>query len=241
MLLSVFKVCAMFSDGVAAVFESTEEKFKQSGIVASICNEYGVPHFTGAWTPEIADYKRQFLQFTRNFFPSSRMFSRALADLIEDYDWKSFTVIYEDEYGLMKVSDILQYHDSSNGPVMVRKIGDGDDHMPMLKEIAQYGETRIVLDCSLEKIVPILEQAKRVKLLEEYQNYIVTTIDAHTIDFHSIDGNRANITTFRIIDPGSVDAETAVHDWKQDASRRGGGYHVTPDKIRVRSFLAIFK
>lgn len=228
----------MFSDGVAAIFESTNEKFKQSGIVASICNEFGVPHFTGAWIPEIPNYKRPFRQFTRNLFPSTRMFSRALADLIEDYDWKSFTVIYEDNYGLMKVHDILQYHDSTNGPVMVRRIGDGDDHMPMLKEIAQYGETRIVLDCSLEKVIPILEQAKKVKLLEEYQNYIITTIDAHTLDYN-MEGNRANITTFRIIDPGSVDAETAVHDWKQDASRKGQGYFITTDKIRVRRFFFI--
>lgn len=223
----------MLSSGVAAIFESPNEKFKQSGIVASICNEFNVPHLIGHWEPETPDYKRQFRQFTRNFFPSPKAFSRALADIIEEYDWKAFTILYEDDYGLIKLHDILQYHDSSNGPITVRRIDDNEDQMPLLKQIAQYGETRLILDCSLERVLPILEQAKKVKLLEDYQNYIVTTIDAHTLDFASIDGNSANITTFRLIDPGSVDAETVVHDWKQDVKRGGENYGVPTDKIKV--------
>lgn len=226
----------MLSEGVAAIFESSNVKYKKTGIVASIANEFGVPHFVGHWTPELPDYKRPYRQFTRNFFPSPSAFSRALADLIEDYDWNSFTVIYEDMYGLMRIHDILQYHDNEKGPIMVRRIDDGEDQMPLLKEIAQYGETRIILDCSIDKVISILTQAKRVKLLEEYQNYIITAIDAHTLDYSSVEGSRANITTFRIIDPGSVDAETAIHDWKQDSSRRGEGSSYTTNKIKVSLF-----
>lgn len=223
----------MLSEGVAAIFETLNDKFKHTGIVASIANEFQVPHFMGHWTPEIPDYKRQFRQFTRNFFPSSSAFTRALADLIEDYDWTSFTVIYEDSYGLMRVHDALQYHDMSKGSVMVRRINDGVDQMPLLKEIARYGETRIILDCSLDKVLTILTQAKRVKLLDEYQSYIITTIDAHTLDYSEVEGNRSNITTFRLIDPGSVDAETAVHDWKRDAARRNEGPRYSTSKIKV--------
>lgn len=190
----------------------------------------------GHWTPELPEYKRPFRQFTRNFFPSPSIFSRALADLMEDYDWNSFTVIYEDNYGLMRVHDILQHHDTTKGPIMVRRITEEDDQLPMLKEIAMYGETRIVLDCSLDRILSILQQAKKVKLLEEYQNYIITTIDAHTLNFADVEGNRANITTFRLIDAGSVYAEIAVHDWKQDASRRMESLSITTDKIKVSLF-----
>lgn len=228
----------MLADGVAAVFESINNDYKPTGIVASVCNEFGIPHFMGHWTPEMKDYKRPFRQFTRNYFPSPNAFSRALADLVEDYDWKSFTVIYEDDYGLMRIHDVLQYHNIENGPVMVRKIDDGDDQMPMLKEIALYGETRILLDCRMDKIISILEQAKKVKLLEEYQNYIITTIDAHILDFSRVDGNRANITTFRLIDPESVDAETAIHDWKQDASKKKVSSDFSTEKIKVSEILS---
>lgn len=231
------KVCEMLSEGVAAIFESSNNNFKHTGIVASICNEYGIPHFLGRWAPEVPAYKRPFRQYTRNLFPEPNAFSRALADLIAESDWTSFTIIYEDNYALMKLHDILQLHDTASSPVMVRRIDDGDDHLPMLKEIAQYGESRIILDCSLDKVIPILEQAKRVKMLEEYQNYVVTTIDAHTLDYAGVQGNRANITTFRLIDPGSVDAETAVHDWKQDATRKSESQAFSTDKIKVSSIF----
>lgn len=227
----------MFAEGIAAIFESSNAQFKQTGIVASIANEFGIPHFMSYWTPELPEFKRPFRQFTRNFYPSPSAFSRALADLVEDYDWKSFTIIYEDDYGLMRLHDILQYHDTTLGPIMVRRIDENEDQMPMLKEVAKYGETQIILDCSLERVSSILTQAKKVKLLEEYQNYIITTLDAHTLDFSEIEGNRANITTFRLIDPGSVDAETAVHDWKQDAARKGEGSSFAVNKIKVSSYL----
>lgn len=232
------KACSLLSTGVAAIFESPNENFKQSGIVASLCNEFGIPHLSGHWEPEQPEYKQPFRQFTRNFFPNPKSFSRALADIIEENDWTAFTVIYEDDYGLMKLHDILQYHDMTNGPITMRRIDDSEDQMPLLKQIAQYGETRLILDCSLERVIPILEQAKNVKLLEDYQSYIVTTIDAHTLDFASIKGNLANITTIRLIDPSSVDAETVVHDWKQDPSHKGESYNVPADKIKVRTECA---
>lgn len=228
-------MCSLLSEGVAAIFESMSKIYKPTGIIASVCNEMGIPHFMGHWTPEILEYKRPFRQFTRNFFPSPSIFSRALSDLIEDYDWKSFTVIYEDDYGLMRVHDVLQYHTTSeeyNSAVMVRQLNEEDDHLPMLKEISLYGESRIILDCSVDKILDILQQAKKVKLLEEYQNYIITSIDAHTLDFSTVEGNRANITTFRLVDVGSVDAETAVHDWRKDTTKKMENT-ITIDRIKV--------
>lgn len=223
----------MLSEGVAAVFESFNNNFQKSAIVASMCNEFGIPHFAGHWSPELPEYKRPFRKFTRNFFPTSNHFSRALADLLVDYDWSAFTIIYEDDYSLMRLHDVLQIHDTEDSPVVVRKLVEGDDFMPMLKEIASFGETRIILDCSGDKVLSILKQAIPVKMLEEYQSYIITSPDSHIIDFSELQYNRANITTFRMINPNSVDAETAVHDWRQGESRRNSEYNILTDKIKV--------
>lgn len=171
---------------------------KTSGIVAAICNEVGIPHFIGHWMPENSPIKRPFHSHTRNLFPNSDHFSRALAELITDYDWKTFTIIYEDDYSLMRLQDILQLHNPSDSPIVLRKLSDDGDYKPMLKEISSYGETRIVLDCGVEKVLDVLNQAVVVKLLEEYQSYIITTFDAHTIDFSELKYSRSNITTFRL-------------------------------------------
>lgn len=105
----------MLSDGVAAIFGPNS--MQSVGIVASISNEFAIPHMIGHWAPEPEEYKRPFRQFTRNFFPSSNHFSRALADLIDDYDWKVFTIVYEDEFSLQRLHDVLQIHEPEDSPV----------------------------------------------------------------------------------------------------------------------------
>lgn len=58
---------------------------------------------------------------------------------------------------------------------------------------------------SLDKIVELLRQAAEVKMMEEYQSYIITSLDAHTVDFEELKFMRANITTMRLIDPHSFE------------------------------------
>lgn len=82
---------------------------------------------------------------------------------------------------------------------------DGPDYRPLLKQIQSSGESHIVLDVHPDKIVALLRQASEVKMMEEYQSYIITSLDAHTVDFEELKFMRANITTMRLIDPTSFE------------------------------------
>lgn len=228
----LISACALASEGVAAIFGPNN--LEASSIVSAICNELGIPHLTGHWMPEYSAAKRPYHAHTRNLFPNSDHFSRAIADLITDYDWKTFTVIYEDDYSLMRLQDIFQLHGPNDNPVTLRRLDENGDYKPMLKEISSYGETRIVLDCAADKVLEVLNQAIVVKMLEEYQSFILTSLDAHTIDFSELKYSRSNITTFRLYNPDSVDAETAIHDWRQGEYRSKERYTVAVDKIKVR-------
>jgi glutamate receptor, ionotropic, invertebrate len=42
-------------------------------------------------------------------------------------------------------------------------------------------------------------------MMEEYQSYIITSLDTHTFDFEELKYMRANITAMRLIDPTSFD------------------------------------
>lgn len=42
-------------------------------------------------------------------------------------------------------------------------------------------------------------------MMEEYQSYIITSLDTHTLDFEELKFMRANITAMRLIDPLSYD------------------------------------
>lgn len=48
------------------------------------------------------------------------MLSRAYADLLIDYTWKSYTIIYDDDDSLTRLKDILQIHNPESPPITVR-------------------------------------------------------------------------------------------------------------------------
>lgn len=75
----------------------------------------------------------------------------------------------------------------------------------MLKQIQSSGESHIILDVNPDKIISLLRQAAEVKMMEEYQSYIITSLDTHTLDFEELKYMRANITTLRLIDPSSFE------------------------------------
>lgn len=110
--------CELLSGGVAAIFgPSTSET---SGIVASIADVVEVPHLTAYWEIEPLGGNASPNQMTLNIYPDTETLSRAYAELLIDYTWNSYTIIYEDDVGLMRLKDVLQIHDPSSSPVTVR-------------------------------------------------------------------------------------------------------------------------
>ena len=186
-----------------------------SGIASSICNTMEIPHFITHWEPEQIGGRKTENKFTINLYPDAEVLAGAFAALLVDYSWKSFTIIYENDDSLIKLKDVLQIHGPEDAPITVRQLDEGPDYRPLLKEIQASGESHVVLDISADKIVDLLRQAAEVKMMEEYQSYIITSLDTHTIEFEELKYMRANITSLRIMDPTSYDLKNAVHDWIQ--------------------------
>lgn len=108
------------AEGVAAIFgPSTSET---SGITGSVCNVGEIPHIITHWERESLGHKHSLSdkQMTINLYPDTETLSRAYAELLIDYTWKSYTIIYEDDDGLMRLKDILQIHDPQSSPITVR-------------------------------------------------------------------------------------------------------------------------
>lgn len=95
-----------------------------SGIASSVCNTVEVPHIIAQWEREKIGELRdeESSPFTLNLYPETEMLSRAYADLLIDYTWKSYTIIYEDDDSLIRLKDILQIHDPQSSPVTVRYV-----------------------------------------------------------------------------------------------------------------------
>ncbi|XP_059618967.1 glutamate receptor ionotropic, kainate 2-like [Phlebotomus argentipes] len=224
-------VCELISEGVAAIFGPSS--VQAAGIASAICHTMEVPHIITHWSPEPLGGQRSIGSMTLNVYPDSNVLSRALADLLVDYSWKSFTIIYETDEGLMRLKDVLQIHGPQDSPITVRQLGEDPDYRPLLKEIQTSGENNIVLDCEPDKILDILRQAREVKLLEDYQSYVITSLNTHTIDFEELKFARSNITSLRLIDPKSYELRNAVHDWEEGEKRFNRLFRVSPEHAKT--------
>lgn len=89
-------------------------------------------------------------------------------------NWQSFTLIYDEDASLIYLQEILKLHKADGPPITLRQLDPNNDHRPLLKEIQAAGETHIILHCEPERLMDFLHQAKEVKMMEEYQSYIIT-------------------------------------------------------------------
>lgn len=71
--------------------------WKISETVGSVCNELGIPHIIAHWRPEETSNETEHHLYTRNMFPDNNVYSKALAQIVDDYEWKGFTLIYENK------------------------------------------------------------------------------------------------------------------------------------------------
>jgi glutamate receptor, ionotropic, invertebrate len=164
-------------------------------------------------------------KMTLNLYPDSDVLAEAFSDVLVDFDWKSYTIVYEKKENLIRVKDILQIHqpnqDFQTDSIHVEQLTD--NYAIFLKKIRQTGSNNIILDISAENIVPFLQAASTVNMLTEYTNYFITNLDTHTLDFSGIPEIGSNITCLRIVDPYSNELTNALRVWRQ----RNAGFEMT--------------
>ncbi|CAH1400966.1 unnamed protein product [Nezara viridula] len=153
-----------------------------------------------------------------NIYPDPTILSKVLVDVIKDMDWTSYAILYDSDFGLLRLQELLKSHKrafTSEGhvPFTVWQLEPEGDVRPILKQIQKTSETRIVLDCATERIIDVLKQAKQVKMLGDYHSYVLTSLDAHTLDYSELKLSTTNITTLRLVNPQRHYVQSTVQDW----------------------------
>lgn len=88
--------------------------------------------------------------------------------------WQGFVAIYENNDGLSRIQKALTLKRAKDTSVAIRELGNGPDYRPMFKEIRNLSISNILLDVQPEKIIDVLHQAKEIKLLADYCNFVIT-------------------------------------------------------------------
>ncbi|KAI9550316.1 hypothetical protein GHT06_007599 [Daphnia sinensis] len=243
------KVCQMIRYGVAAIIGPQSEV--SADHVQSMCQTMKIPHIQTHWDPkrttamdhlkfEEQGYngRKSNSPMSVNLYPHPADVSRAYADVIKGWKWKTFTVLYEDEDGLIRLQELLQLSTNPGYKITVRQLPDSDDYRPLLKEMKKMGERNIVLDCSqLSRVSEVLQQAQQVSMTTLAQSYFITSLDMHILDYEEYKQGGANITGLRMIDPYRKETVDIVNKWNIWEMSAGKILNVTEKTLTLEAAL----
>ncbi|XP_044006778.1 glutamate receptor ionotropic, kainate 2 isoform X4 [Aphidius gifuensis] len=208
------RVCYLLNTGVAAIFGP--QSAHTASHVQSICDTMEIPHLETRW-----DYRLRRESCLVNLYPHPSTLSKAYVDLVKAWGWKSFTIIYENNEGLVRLQELLKAHGPSEFPIAVRQLGESTDYRPLLKQIKNSAESHIVLDCSTERIHEVLKQAQQIGMMSDYHSYLITSLDLHSVDLEEFKYGGTNITAFRLLDPEKPEIQNTVQEWIYGEQRYG--------------------
>ncbi|KAH7947289.1 hypothetical protein HPB52_009755 [Rhipicephalus sanguineus] len=152
--------------------------------------------------------------YTLNLFPDPDLFGKAFLDLILNKKWKTFTVLYEEQQSLILLKDVLNSSFSQNHTVSLVQVNPKLSFKKIMKDIGVTKQYNIILDIKTSSLPELLREAREVNMMTYYHNYIITSLDLHTLDLGEFSDLQANITAFRLVDPQRQEVVDVVRDLK---------------------------
>lgn len=139
-------------------------------------------------------------------YPDAETLAQMVADIVIASEWTSFTILYENSEWLPRAAKLLELYDSKGYTVTVRRLDlklSTKDYRSILRRVKQSSDTCLVIECSIESLSEILTQAQQIGLLIDKYQFIITNLDAHTIDLAPFQYSDAGITLVQMVDTSS--------------------------------------
>ncbi|XP_040071934.1 glutamate receptor ionotropic, kainate 2 isoform X2 [Ixodes scapularis] len=214
-------VCSLLKHGVSMVVGPRSPSVVS--VVSSTCNAFHVPHVETSWsTVGASGVGSEGRLYSLNVFPHPDVLSRAYLDLVlKKNRWKSVTVIYEDSESFVRMKEVLNTSFAIGAMVNLELFNPSIAVKTLLKRIDSAKEFNIVLDVATERVVEFLEAASEIGMMTEYYNYVITSLDTHTLDVSKFKNTLANVSALRLVDLEKWDMKRLLHDWTNSELRFG--------------------
>ncbi|KAG6450858.1 hypothetical protein O3G_MSEX006790 [Manduca sexta] len=161
-----------------------------------LCNRYNIPHIALGWEPP--NTLEEDL-FTFQYYPPPELISKAYAALIKDLQWDKFTILYENEDSFIRLQEIINSWPNAVEPILFRKLDPDGDNREIFKHVFKVAKMNYhVLDCHVNNIYGYMKEIIQVENATEYQSFILTSLDAYTLDLGSIPDLMANVSTLHL-------------------------------------------
>ncbi|XP_076630847.1 glutamate receptor ionotropic, kainate 2 isoform X2 [Colletes latitarsis] len=180
--------CELIQEGVAAIFGPVSPY--TYGIVASTAARFDIPHIDFTWRQneelQVDQKPKNLTPMTINVYPDSEMIGKAIADVVKSLKWTTFTAVYQTNDGLSRIKQALTISRNKDSIVTIRRLGKGPDYRPILKELRALSICNVIVDVEPNNIIAVLYQAKEVKLLADYCNFLITYLDSTQLPISNV-------------------------------------------------------
>ncbi|KYN07451.1 Glutamate receptor, ionotropic kainate 2 [Cyphomyrmex costatus] len=194
---NVFQVaniaCELINNGVAGIFGPQDKTTVNH--IQSMCDTLDIPHIAARWDSEP---KRGNVI---NLYPHPDALSMVFQELIKEYKWKEYAVLYDNADSLIRINRLLQLPNMNTISAMVFHLGSGPNFRQTMKEVKMFGYNNIIIDCSYNILDSVLKQALQVGIMSEKYTIIITCLDLQTLDLKHYQYSGVNLMGVRLIDP----------------------------------------
>uniref|UniRef100_A0A061QLN3 Glutamate receptor 1 n=1 Tax=Cupiennius salei TaxID=6928 RepID=A0A061QLN3_CUPSA len=201
--------CDFLEEGVAAIIGPKSPS--NMGVSQATCDTFEMPLLQTHWAPRSLPRSH-----TINFFPDSKKLAGAFSQYLTSQNWKAFTLIFEENEALIRLQEILQLSTTSQSTPMkvtLRHVKPDEDFKKYMKDLYKLRENNFVVDLPLYRVKQLFADAAKVEMMTEYQNYLLTSLDVHTVEWNQDFIGRTNITAFRLIDPENPKFKKFLGEW----------------------------
>uniref|UniRef100_A0AAR5PLJ9 Receptor ligand binding region domain-containing protein n=1 Tax=Dendroctonus ponderosae TaxID=77166 RepID=A0AAR5PLJ9_DENPD len=186
------KACRQMEFGVQAIFGPSDPIL--GAHIQSICEALDVPHLEAR-----IDFEPASKQLSINLHPSQDNMNRAFKDLMAFLNWTKVAIIYEEDYGLFKLQELVKAPGTAKMEMYIRQAGPST-YRQVLREVRQKDIFKLIIDTNPRNIQQFFRAVLQLQMNDYRYHYMFTTFDLETFDLEDFKYNSVNITAFRLVD-----------------------------------------
>ncbi|KOX68162.1 Glutamate receptor, ionotropic kainate 1 [Melipona quadrifasciata] len=186
------KACKQLSRSVQGIFGPSDPLL--GAHIQSICEALDVPHLEAR-----VDFEPTFKEFSINLYPSQDHLNKAFKDLMSFLNWTRVAIIYEEDYGLFKLQDLVKSPPSSRTEMYIRQAGPGS-YRQVLREVRHKEIYKLIVDTDPAHMQQFFRAILQLQMNDYRYHYMFTTFDIETFDLEDFKYNSVNMTAFRLVD-----------------------------------------
>jgi len=216
------RTCSILEKGTVAIFGPRSKP--NSEHIRSITDSMEIPYIETRWNYRSQNVMGSAGDYAFNLHPDITTLGTAYLDLLHQYSWKTITILYQDNDSMMTLKEIFD-RTATVAPtdefriVVKQLVHNENGYRDTLKEIFLSESNFVVLDCERHILDEVLQQCQQVGLISQGYYFLLTSLDAHTVNLDNYKHGGTNITAFRMIDIDKQEVQNVLYSIVHTAIR----------------------